>query len=472
MKTQQATSKLRAFYKGAPARLGAVLAVGVATIVMGSTVMAWGPERQTFVASSPADYVTFNSMTDNTKVGDERNFVRIREAGVGNYRDDMKLVPGKEYEVSIFYHNNAKDSLNASGAGVAQNTSLKVKSPSVVRPGERGAISGTISASNARPGSVWDEAFVTSDTDIALRYVPGSATVTSNGKVNGQKLPDSFLTTGALLGYDSLNGKLPGCTQYSGFVTYKFRADAPNFTIKKQVRKAGETTWQDKIVAKVGEKVEFLISYRNTGTVQQDNVVVKDALPVGVSYVAGSSMLANSKHPNGKKANDGVATNGLNIGSYAPQGNAAVRLTATIDKVDKCGGVDLVNYGTIITQNGNKQTTAIVRVEEPCKPNECKPGIPHGDARCSEPCKPKAGEVVDANGNCVPAATSLPKTGPAEMILSFIGLIALVGAIAYWYKSRQDVKKLLAGGNANVAADADAAETLVKEREDTTSEKK
>ena len=58
---------------------------------------------------------------------------------------------------------------------------------------------------------------------------------------------------------------------------------------------------------------------------------------------------------------------------------------------------------------------------------------------------PKEGEIVDANGNCAPVATSLPKTGPAEAILSFIGLMALVAAVVYWYRSRMDVKRVLAG---------------------------
>ena len=40
-------------------------------------------------------------------MGDERNFVRIREAGNGNYVDSINIVPGKEYEVWTHYHNNA-----------------------------------------------------------------------------------------------------------------------------------------------------------------------------------------------------------------------------------------------------------------------------------------------------------------------------------------------------------------------------
>lgn len=436
-------------------RLAAVMAISAATIITGA-VMAWGPERPTFTGENPADYVTFNSITNNAKVGDERNFVRIREAGVGTYVNEMKLQPGKEYEISTYFHNNAKTSLNESGKGIAKNTTLTFQAPSVLRVGERGKMSSTISASNAKPNKVWDEAFVTTDTDIALRYVPGSARVNSNGAINGQILPDEVFTTGTLIGYDSLNGDLPGCAEYSGFVTYKIKADAPNFTIKKQVSKKGEGKWQDKIVAKLGEEIDFLISYQNTGTTQQKDVVVKDALPTGMTHVPGSVSLANSANPKGAAASDAIFTNGANIGVYDPKGTAFIKLSAKVNKeLAKCGVNELVNHATIITANGNKQAAATVTVETPCKPNECKPGIPEGDERCED----------------VPPVTptELPQTGPAEVILSIIGIAVLAAGIAYWYKSRQDLKKVLAEGtDTHTAKDAATdAPKLLKARTDT-----
>ena len=58
----------------------------------------WGPERETFTSKEPADYVTFNSITDNAGVGDERNFVRVREAGTQDKFGDLaKVIPDHEY---------------------------------------------------------------------------------------------------------------------------------------------------------------------------------------------------------------------------------------------------------------------------------------------------------------------------------------------------------------------------------------
>lgn len=453
MKTQEATIKLPKL----SARFAAVLAVGAATIITGVSSLAWGPERPVLEGNTPADYVTFNSMTQNERVGDERNFVRIREAGTGDYVNEMKLEPGKEYEVSTFYHNNAADHLNESGEGIAHDTSLKFQVPSTLKVGERGKVSSTITASNAKPQSVWDEAFITTDTDIALRYVPGSARINSNGPVNGQIIPDEVFTTGALIGYDSLNGKLPGCTQYSGFVTYKLTTEAPNFTLTKQVSKKDASEWQDRIVASLGEEIDFLINYENTGDTQQKDVVIKDALPTGMTHVPGSVSIANSANPQGTEMSDAIFNNGANIGTYNANSNAFIKLSAKVnEELAECGPNELVNHATAITPNGNKQDAATVVVEVECAPNECKPGIPEGDERCEETPAPVA-------------PTTLPQTGPAEVILSLIGIAALAAGVAYWYKSRQDLKKALAEGAGAGHKDAAAADApkLLKARTDT-----
>lgn len=56
--------------------------------------------------------------------------------------------------------------------------------------------------------------------DIAVRYVPGSATIHSK-VVDGKTMADSIITTGAPLGYNALDGKVPGCNEFAGYVTFR-----------------------------------------------------------------------------------------------------------------------------------------------------------------------------------------------------------------------------------------------------------
>lgn len=466
------TSKIRKYNQYT--RVSAVVAAGVALVGIGGSVLAWGPDRPTYTIEKPADHVTFNSITNNPQFGDERNFVLVKEASQPNsaYANEVKVEPGKKYSAYVYFHNNASSTLNSEQyqkKGIALNTKVRVATPGSLKANQRTGLTGYISADNAQPGTVYDDAFMTATSDVALKYVPNSAKISSRGAVNGQVLPDTLFSTGALIGYDSLNGSLPGCNEFAGYIAYDFTAEQPNFEVDKVVRLSGTTQWANSITAKPGDKVDYSVSYKNTGQIQQNNVVVKDTLPANVTYTTGSSTLRNTVTPNGKGVSDNVITpNGINIGHYAPQSTAYVNFNATLPSADKlkCGANTLRNTAVVETENGSKSDAADVIVNIECKPEECKPGVPKGDARCAV-CTPTEGQVVDANGNCVAASGSLPTTGPAETIMTIIGVGALTAGGAYWYRSRQNLKKALAGVNLAHEEKAHDAPKLLKARTDT-----
>ncbi len=421
-------SKLTSLIRRAPKRFSAVVLMIAAAIIIPTVAMAYGPDRPTYTMANPADHVTFDSITDNPVVGDERSFVRIKQDGTADsFGKTVSLQAGKTYDVQVFYHNNAATVLNDSGEGKALNAMLRMQIPGVVNAGGTANINGYISASNATPGTVYDTATATNATGgaMSIDYVTGSAKITSNGAVNGSTLPDSLFTTGTNLGYDHLDGVLPGCTQYSGFVDFKFTVNQPNFTVQKTVSVDGGKTWSTSGATTPGSTVQYKVTYTNTGSTQQDNVTVNDTLPKGVSYVTNSTLIANSKTNNSYQAtSEGITTNGLNIGSYAPQGNAFLKFSAKV--ADKsalsCGPNTLTNVARVTTSSGYKEASADVTVNVTCSPNECLPGIPVGDARCTPP---------------------LPHTGPTTTILSFLGLGAIVASLGYFIHSRRALNKNL-----------------------------
>lgn len=362
-------STFTTFARFIPKRTALFAGLFVATMVP-MQLFAWGPNRALFTWNNPANYVTFNSMTDNPKYGDERNFVRVKEAGASNstYSDSATLQPGKEYEVMIFFHNNANQDLNASGQGIAKGAYMRAELPAVVNGS---AVSnGIVGATNANPKEVFDDVTLKSSSAVALRYVPNSAKITSNGAVNGKTLPDTLVTTGAALGYDSLNGELPGCEQYSGYVIYRFKADQPNFNVSKKVRLSGTKEWSESVAAQPGDTVDFNIEYKNIGTTWQENVILKDKLPAGLTYVPGSTMLANANNPKGMKVSDGVTDKGINIGNYNKDSNAFIKFSAKVaenDQLPTCGKNTLTNVARIETDNGNKEDNADVVVDKKCE---------------------------------------------------------------------------------------------------------
>lgn len=366
-------SKLMSLIRRAPKRTSAVIAILAAAIIVPAAVFAWGPNRATFTTKEPANYITFNSIVDNPAIGDERNFMQVREASASNetYADSISLTAGKEYVVFMYYHNNAKSNLNL----VATGTYAKTELPAIVAKGSAGTkANGYIGASNANPTQVWDDISFKNSTagDIALRYVPGSTTIHNFGATDGMTLPDTIATTGTPLGYNAIDGKVPGCNEFAGYVTFRVKADQANFNVSKQVRKSGTTTWSESVAVKHGDMVDYQIEYKNTGTTEQTDVVVKDVLPAGVQYVPGSTYVKNSANPNGKLINDDLVTSkGVNIGTYSPGANAFLKFSAKVTATDsqlKCGPNTLKNVATVYTKNGSKYDDANVTVDKECAP--------------------------------------------------------------------------------------------------------
>lgn len=356
-----------------PKRFGVVAAVLVAGATAAVT-FAWGPSRTTFTVENPATYVTFNSITNNPVDGDERNFSRAKDTAATSssaWTDSVSVAPGKEYVVRMVVHNNAADSLNLK----AVNTRASAAVPTTT--GKSVTISNYVSADNAKPAKVWDDVTFTGTQDFNLAYVPGSARIYNNGYAaggSGQPLPDSIVTSaGAVLGYEKAgDGIIPGCFKYLSYVEYKVKpqfAQAPSFEVAKTVRKSGTTTWGETAAVAAGDTVQYRIKYSNTSTVQQDNVVVKDTLPAGVSYVAGTTKLYNNLYPSGKAMSDNVTGAGINIGHHAGGSASFVVFDAKVaanDALTTCGPNTLKNIAKVVTDYGTKQDDADVTVNKTC----------------------------------------------------------------------------------------------------------
>lgn len=363
--------KLINFIKNHSIISGSVLVAAVAPAL----VWAWGPSRPSFTIEKPADYITFNSITNNPVIGgDEKDFVGIREVGSNTkWTNNMKVQNGKEYYVRMYVHNNAASNLNL----VAENVVAKLNVPTTTA--KNVTVQGQISASNAKPNTVWDEATFSSDNDFNLAYVAGSALFENNG-MGTTKLPDSIVNnTGAKLGYDKLDGKIPGCFQYAGYVTVKVKAqvnqpqEKTDINLAKTVRNKtnGEKTWVETVNAKSGDTVQFQIHAKNTGSAGIQNLVIRDILPKGLNYVAGTTKLYNTSNPKGLKVSDNIIQNsGINIGSYQPNGDAFIRFDATVSAekdLPVCGENTLTNIAQASDQKIVKNDTASVKVAKKCE---------------------------------------------------------------------------------------------------------
>lgn len=372
---------MRKFYKSAlTLAAGAAMLAGVA--MTPSISLAWGDNsnggRRSYTIDQInhgvlGDKVVFNSISDGV-IGDEKNFVGAREytginAGVNNVwnANEITVQNGKEYLVRLYVHNNNPNGLDA----VSHNTRVAFDVPEISSKNIQ--VNGFIYSDNASPSEYWDYVNFVSDQNFHLEYVWDSASVENNGyasQINGgaKALGNEIVTKahserGVQIGYESANGEIPGCFTYAQYVSIRVKAvfdednHAGDYTISEKVRLETDTEWAGKTVeAKPGDIVEFQVTYQNTSSYDQENVMIKTILPRSLEYIPGSTRLYNAANPNWLNiSQDYIATDkAINIGNYKPRANAFIRFKAVV-KGDylQYGSNTLVNW----TQGGVYPTT-------------------------------------------------------------------------------------------------------------------
>lgn len=387
--------------------IAASFAVVSGAIVAPSLSSAWGDNtggRRSYTIDQInhgvlGNNIVFNSISDSV-IGDEKNFVGAREYhGPNLYNqpttwnaNDITVKDGQEYIIRLYVHNN-----NPNGtAGVSHNTRVAFDIPELTATADAKTgktqiqVNGFIFSDNATPSQYWDYVNFNSTHPFHLEYVYGSALLENNGigayeydetgKVirGGVKLGDEIVTKaasqhGVQIGYNALDGEVPGCYNYANYVTIRVKAVYDNaFTIEKKVRILGTKEWGTSVEAKVGDKIEFQLQYINTDPEGKahSNVMVKDLLPSNLRYVPGTTKLFNGNHPNGATyTTDTLLTTGVNIGNYNAGINAYVRYIAdVVDENLQCGVNTLVDWTQAGVYPKTLQDYSTVIVSKVCAP--------------------------------------------------------------------------------------------------------
>lgn len=404
----------------------AILGVAAAAIVSGATlapvaVMAWGDSaggRAVYTlddvnAGKLGDTITFNSIT-NGKIGDERNFVGAKlSTDTSNVwkANEISVKDGDVVTIRLYVHNNSPKGEKKIAEGVSANFSL----PTTVAKSH--TVIGYLNSSNATPNRYWDEVKLTSSEDFYMEYVEGSAKYT-NSKMGTVALSNNIINSAVTLGYEKLDGKIPGCYQYDGQVTIQVKIHkSVTAKLAKTVRIKGAKGWNESVEAKIGDEVEFQIEYVNLTSEKVDNVMIRDVLPTNLEYVKDSTVLYNSNYQNGTKVVENtLTTSGINIGSYGVNGNAYVRFTAkVVNKSLACGNNQLVNWASSTVNSKVTKDDASVMVKR-------------DDAKCHEQPTPPT----------PPTPPVIPQTGATEVTAIALGagsVVTVAGyAIASWKK--------------------------------------
>lgn len=387
-------------------------------LVTAANTFAWGPERTTFTMEEPATYPTFNSITNNPTIGDERDFVRVGEINddVTALKNEIEVIPGKQYLVYIYFHNNASATFNDSAhnnSGIALATRMSSSFSTVITPENKGTITGTVTANNSNPASVWDEAYMTTKTNkVLLRYVSGSAKIYNDWPTNGQIMPSNLFTeAGTAIGLTALNGVIPGCEEYHGVVTYVLQAEELSGTVEKTVSKDG-VNYAENLNVKPGDEVYYKLTIKNAGDVALTNATITDSLPKGLTLVEGSVELSANDSTKKDQLSDNLIGTGYNLGTIGTSNTVYITYRAKVASDVDCGSLDLVNnakltYDSEVSTGDTDEDSATVKVQR----DDCE-GLPD--------------EIVS--------------TGPLEITMAVVIILGIGGGFFYLYRTRKTLK--------------------------------
>ena len=419
-------------------KLGAAIALSaVAGLTIAEGVSAWGDSnngRQFYTleqieSGALKNQITFNSIT-NSNIGDERYFVSARENDGSTDVNKtwqtgvLTVEEGKEYVIRLYAHNNNPQGTKT----VAQDTTVRFNIPTTSESSL--TVNGYISASNANPTDYWDSIiFKSSDgRKFYLDYVEGSATFWNNKiGLGGLQVSDNVITNdGIKIGYESLDGRIPGCYEYDSFTTIVVKPvfTDHNYTVDKRVRLHGTENWSESVTAKVGDLVDFVIKYQNTTENAASDVMIRDVLPENME-LASEVVLKNGTNPNGLTLK-GDISKGINIGGYAVDATAYVTFTAkVVDKTMICGKNILRNWGQIGVGSITRQDDADVVVQKTCKEE------PKNDT-------PEKETTPTTTPTTTPSV--MPSTGATEIVMGALGIGSTVTAAGYYLASRKNLR--------------------------------
>ena len=329
------------------------------------------------ISFQDSDYIWYKETTGEDLpsgiITEEVNFVGARMVGekqgaqnVWN-GNEIRAVDGGFYYIRLYAHNNNPGGYDT----VAEDTKVFFNIPQESADNIR--VNGYLTSSNAYPSEYVDYVDFVAEQPFHLEYVYGSALLENNGigADGGIQLSDDIAAPesgGVLIGYDELDGRVPGCYQYANYITIMVKVVYDyTFTLDTQVRLAGsaDESWQKEGAAEIGDIIEFQLTYENTDNFTQEDVVIRSVLPDNLEYVAGSTVLYNVNYPNGLVSDtDTVVDNGINIGAYTAGSNAYIRFTAKVVDEDLAWGSNtLVNWGRASVGETVQQDAASVIVQ-------------------------------------------------------------------------------------------------------------
>lgn len=354
-------------------KLGKVVGAAALALVLASQVIS-APNK------TSADAPRFNFLDNDMELISAANATKNETV----YTDPISAENGDQVVGLVYYHNGVIDT-------TAKNTKIKVTMPSA-QDGKDKFLTASLGADNAETvtdtivnGKVVGKSGLTVLTDAAnskLEFVPGSVKWFPNKGSVAVTLPNGQ-TGDEIIGNGINIGDINGCWQYSGFVTFVMKVKTPELKpqldVNKLVKNASvaNSTFVKNNEAKPGDQLDYKIILSNPGDSTTAATLVKDTLPAGVSFVAGSAKYYPDRATTSvpfpfNQTGDTIVTTGVNLGGIGAGDDYQSEIVFSV-KVNTSGvsnNQTLVNTVSAVAGSLSDSDTAstIVKIEakSPC----------------------------------------------------------------------------------------------------------
>ena len=324
--------------------------------------VSWGPVRKGYYFNDCPDHAVFNSVIDNPIYGDERHFLSINDYSQTPCDHLLSVHPGNTYTAKIYYCNDAiPDSNIFLGTGIALKTKVSVKLPPKLVANKVEILQATISTTTGEHKDTWDQYALYCSEDAVITLV-GRIIHYNNGKLNCSGIGTQLFTEGAYIGFNKMNGVVPGGLIYSGSIEFTFRVSPIRKVTFERTVSVDRKFFSDHVSVHPGDILTFRIKMVNNHFDDVIDVTFRDELPQGLELISGSTVLYAVKGE-GRKLSDHIVSNGINTGVFGTGVTGIIQYEAKV-REDISASCELVSKSILkfnpIEQNSYNYIGTIV----------------------------------------------------------------------------------------------------------------
>lgn len=297
---------------------------------------------------------------------------KVRIAGSdAEFKEDVAVAPGQKVEYVIGVENTGNVELKnmrvrdvlPAGMSYVRYSTFMITSYSGRHLIPDGIVSGGVNIGHMPVGGV---AFV---------FFQATAPEASNPSIKVCETGKTVLNNKAYARPDGLPEKVDDANINT------CRPNKPNFEIVKKVKIANTNDeFSENVFADPGTELTFVIGVSNTGNTTLRNILVKDVLPAGLSYVPGSAKITTSEGVSNRPISDNLVTSGYTIPSLGTGQVAFIFFNAKLPQASNPIVKECETGKTKLVNKANAKPEGLTVKEddasaETCKPREKKPNF-------------------------------------------------------------------------------------------------